>query len=204
MKSITDITNQKEIPYTFAQKTTTSFDKKQTKKILQKVAKHIAEFILIDMRPNSVSFVNKNRRTSRIVIYDLNKLLVEKNLFVVIFYANKRENLTEEFTKHFFETDWGIAMNMMGSNNILCYASQELTDGNWFNIVLFTKESDKHEVVTNDKHKYAAYTVAPKRFSWIRLHNAFLPSGITNFTDIIMKKTKYYYFDENWFAERNY
>ena len=129
---------------------------------------------------------------------------MEKNLFVVIFYANKRTNLTEEFNKHFFETDWGIAMNMMGNKNILCYASQELADGNWFNIVLFTNENDKHDVTTQEKHKYAAYTIAPKRFSWIRLHNAELPQGINNFSEIVLKKTNYYNFDENWFAVRKY
>ena len=204
MKALTDITNHVNVTYPFACKKTTKFDEKQTKRILQKVRKHLEEFINIDMRPNSVSFVNKNRKTCRIVIYDLNKLLIEKDLFMVIFYANKRDNLTEEFNKEFFATDWGIAMGMMGNKNILCYASQEFTDGNWFNIVLFTEEKDKHEVTTKNKHKYAAYTVAPKRFSWIRLHNALLPQGISNFEDIILKKTNYYYFDDNWFAVRNY
>lgn len=199
-----DITNKKVTEYPFAYRETTAFDKKQTKRILQKVYKHLEEFISIEMRPNSVSFINKNRRTCRIVIYDLNKLLKEKNLFVVIFYANKRDNLSEEFNKEFFETDWGIAMTMMGNNNILCYASEEFSDGNWFNIVLFTKETDKHDVTSKDKHKYAAYEVAPKRFTWVRLHNASLPDGITNFKDIILKKTNYYNFDDNWFAVRKY
>jgi hypothetical protein len=204
MKTMTDITNQNEVAYPFASKSTTKFDTKQTKRILQKVQKHLEEFINIEMRPNSVSFVNKNRKTCRIVIYDLETLLSKKNLFVVIFYANKRENLSEEFNKHFFETDWGIAMSMMGNKNILCYASQELSDGNWFNIVLFTNEKDKHDVISKEKHKYAAYTIAPKRFSWIRLHNALLPQGIATITDIILEKTNYYNFDENWFAMRKY
>ena len=204
MQSMIDITNERESLYPFAYQKTTAFDKKQTQRILQKVYNHLAEFISIEMRPNSVSFINKNRKTCRIVIYDLNKLIQEKNLFVVIFYANKRMNLTEEFNKKFFETDWGVAMTMMGNNNILCYASQELSDGNWFNIVLFTKEIGTHDVTTTDKHKYAAYEVAPKRFSWVRLHNAFLPQGITNFKDIVLRKTNYYNFDDNWFAVRKY
>src|SRR5438105_1019324 len=140
MKILIDLTTQKEVPYVFAHEATTKFDKKLTKRILQKVHKHIGEFVTIEMRPNSVSFINKNRRTCRIVLYDLNKLLSEKNLFVVIFYANKREHLSEAFNKEFFDTDWKIAMSMMGTDNILCYASQELPDGNWFNIVLFTKD----------------------------------------------------------------
>src|SRR5207249_1056942 len=150
----------------------------QTKRILQKVYKHITEFENVPMRPNSVSFINKSRRSCRIVLYDLDKLISEKNLFVVIFYADKRTNLSEQHNKEFFETDWKIAMSMMGNNNILCYASQELPDGNWFNIVLFIKDSDKQNVTVNETHKYAAYTLAPKRFTWIRLHNAILPAGI--------------------------
>lgn len=204
MQQIIDITNQKVIPYPFAESAMTAVDKLQTKKILKKIYKHIAEFSDMQMRPNSVTFIKKNRRSLRIVLYDINTLIAEKDLFVVIFYADKRNNLSEEFNKQFFETDWKIAMSLMGSNAILCYASEELKDGNWFNVVLFSKESEKHTVLASDTHKYAAYKMAPKRFNWIRLHNALLPKGINEYKDILFQKTKYYNFDENWFAVRMY
>ncbi len=204
MHGIIDITDQHMAAHAFAHAPTTAADKRQTKRILQNVYKHIAEFVNMEMRPNSVSFINRNRRNLRIILYDLDKLLSEKNLFVVIFYAHRRPNLTEAFNKKFFETDWKIAMGMMGSGNILCYASQELADGDWFNVVLFTQEDDKHTVTKQSLHHYAAYELAPKRFDWIRLHNAYLPNGIMQHSELAVKKTKYYNFDEHWFAAREY
>lgn len=204
MKTIIDITNQERLPYAFAESVRTDSDITQTKKILQAVYKHMTEFSGMHMRPNSVTFIKKSRRSLRIVLYDIDRLLAEKNLFVVIFYADKRSGLTEEFNKEFFETDWKIAISLMGSNAILCYASEELKDGNWFNVVLFSKESEKHTVLASDTHQYAAYKMAPKRFNWIRLHNALLPNGITEYREIVFQKTRYYKFDENWFAVRTY
>lgn len=204
MHSINDITDQNEADYEFAHAVTTAADAKIARRILQKIYRHIEDFRNIDMRPSSVSFINRNRRSSRIIFYDLDKLFAQKQLFVVIFYAYKRDNLPEEFNQNFFETDWSIAMGMLGTDDILCYASQELADGNWFNIVLFTKELGKHSVTGSEQHHYAAYKLAPARFSWIRLHNAILPGGIVDHKDIVMKSTKYYDFDDNWFAVREY
>jgi hypothetical protein len=199
-----DITNQDETLYPFAHAATTKADTVQARRILKKVYNHLADFVNIDMRPSSVSFINGNRRTCRIIFYDLDKLFAQKDLFMVIFYASKREGLTEQSNVNFFETDWGIAMSMLGTNDILCYASQELPDGNWFNIVLFTKEIDKHQVTSSETHHYAAYDLAPKRFQWIRLHNALIPGGIMDHKGVAITKTKYYNFDNHWFAIRQY
>ena len=204
MHVMIDLTDQVAVEHEFAHAPTTLADERQAKRVLQNVHKHIAEFIHIEMRPNSVSFVNRNRRNLRIIFYDLDKLLHHKDLFVVIFYAHKRPNLSEEFNQEFFETDWKIAMGLMDSGNILCYASQELADGNWFNVVLFTKEADKHAVTGRSLHHHAAYELAPKRFDWIRLHNAYLPAGLMGHRELIMKSTKYYNFDDNWFAARSH
>lgn len=204
MHTINDITNQDETIHTFAKNETTAADERLAKRLIQKVSKHLEEFSNVEIHPTSVSFINKNKKNSRIIIYDIDKLLAQKDLFVVIFYANKRENLTEKMQENFFETDWKIAMSMLGTNDILCYASQELTDGNWFNIVLFTKEISKHDVTGSDTHHYAAYKLAPERFSWIRLHNAQLPGGVMEHKNFIMKKTKYYDFNDHWFAAREY
>jgi hypothetical protein len=203
MQSIS-LTSQQKAPFQFADNKTTSSDTAQAKRILQNISQHIAEYMHLGLRPNSVSFISKKRRNSRIIVYNLDALLTEKNLFVVIFYANKRQDLTEAFDKQFFKTDWEIAMSLMGNNNLLCYASQELVDGNWFNLVLFTKPSEKETVLASQTHNYAAYTLAPKRFTWIRLHNAYLPTGIMQYQDITIQKTKYYNFDQYWFAERVY
>jgi hypothetical protein len=204
MNQIIDISNEVNSPYEFAQMVTTTADTVQAKRILQKVYKHLAEFVHIEMRPSSVSFINKNRKSCRIIFYDIDALFKQKDLFVVIFYAAKRENLSEASNENFFETDWKIAMSMLGTPTILCYASQELSDGNWFNLVLFTHEEKKHTVTAVPLHHHAAYELAPERFAWIRLHNAVLPGGILEHKRIVMTKSKYYNFDDNWFAFRDY
>jgi hypothetical protein len=145
--TILDLTNKSQVPYPFAQIETTAEDISMCKRILKNVSKHLSEFISLKMRPNSVSFINKSRKSLRIIFYNVDKLISDNNLFVVIFFASKRKNITETENRDFFETDWNIAMSLLGNPTILCYASQELKDGNWFNIVLFTKESDKDHVL---------------------------------------------------------
>lgn len=191
-------------PFDFADKKTSTKDIVYTKRLLKKLYVYLAEFKEVETQPTSVSFLNKKKRNSRIIVYDFKKLLIQKNIFCVVFYGNKRENLSKEDTDTFFNTDWEIAMSMVSSTNILCYASQELSDGNWFNLVLFTKESDKLHVTAKEKHSYAAYTLAPKRFTWVRLHNAIIPNGIADFTMIKFTKSNYYNFDTMWFGQRFY
>jgi hypothetical protein len=148
--------------------------------------------------------LTNNNKRCRVIIYNFKKLLKQKNLFAVIFYGNKRTEISDEDSSVFFNTDWEIAMSMTEKDNILCYASQEFSDRNWFNIVLFAKESAKINVLTKEKHNYASRVLAPKRFSWVRLHNASLPKGISKESILQFKKTKYYNFDTMWFAERVY
>src|SRR5690348_216468 len=98
------LTQQQIVPFQFAETKTTSKDTMQAKRILRNIHEHIIEYMHLKMRPNSVSFISKKRRSARIIFYNLDTLLKEKNLFVVIFYANKRQNLSEEFNKKFFKT----------------------------------------------------------------------------------------------------
>lgn len=204
MHHMIDLTGQDSAPHVFASTATTDADQRTTRRILRSVHDHIMEFVNLEMRPNAVTFINRSRRSLRIILYDVEKLLAQKDLFVVVFYAHRRLGLTEAFNKEFFETDWKIAMSMMDEGSILCYASQELADGDWFNVVLFTEEAGKHDVKKRALHHHAAYILAPKRFEWIRLHNAVLPRGIMSHQELVYKKTKYYSFDDNWFGVREY
>lgn len=204
MKTIIDISGEKKVVYTFADKRKTSIDIFRAKRVLQKIYLYLADFLEVETAPSSVTILRKNRRSCRIIVYNFKKLLFAKNIFIVVFYGNKREHLSPKFTKDFFHTDWEISMSLVNEKNILCYISQELYNGNWFNLVLFTKEDGKKEVVVKEKHAYAAYTLAPKRFSWVRLHNAILPNGLEAYKNIILTKTKYYNFDDMWFAMRRY
>lgn len=203
MNSI-DITTQPKPEYSFANQDTLAEDVSSAEKLLKKVYEYLADFLAVNTFPSSVSFISNDNRRCRVIIYNFEKLIKKKNLFAVVFYGYKRENTTDKENSEFFNTDWEIAMSMTGNNNILCYASQELADGNWFNIVLFTKPEGKQDVKIKEKHNYAAYTLAPKRFSWVRLHNAIMPNGISGNLKVEYKSTKYYNFDKMWFAKREY
>lgn len=199
-----DITDQRTIPYKFAQQTTSKADKRKTIQLLQEVHRYSIQVRSLGAAPNSVSFLNEKERDSRIIFYDFQRLLTAENLFVVVFYANMRRNLSRKFNKKYIATDWEIAMSLTPGDNILCYASQEQEDGNWFNLVLFTEEQAKHTVMGSHSHHHAVTDLASKRFSWIRLHNAYLPKGLRQCREIALTKSKYYGFDENWFAFRMY
>lgn len=199
-----DITNQKKIPFKFAALTASRSDKLKTQQVLSKVRKYVTQVFNLGALPNSVSFLNQDDKCTRIILYNIEQLYSARDIFAVVFYANTRPHLTKKFNQDYTRTDWEIAMSQTGSDNILCYVSQELEDGNWFNVVLFTQEAAKHNVMAVEMHKFAAYTLAPKRFNWIRLHNAHLPNGIMASQDIALLKTKYYDFDQNWFAFRVY
>lgn len=203
MNSI-DITNTAKTEYSFADQETFEEDSLSAIQLLKKVYEYLADFLEVNTLPSSVSFITNDNRRCRVIIYNFEKLIKRKNIFAVVFYGYKRENTIDKENSEFFNTDWEIAMNMTGNNNILCYASQEFADGNWFNIVLFTKSSGKRDVKIKEKHSYAAYTLAPKRFSWVRLHNATLPKGLSNNMRVKYLSTKYYNFDKMWFAKREY
>lgn len=205
MHSIIDITGEPTPPHSFAHADTSSKDIAIARRILRKVQKHVIECSTLDMRPNSVSFISHDRRETRIIIYDLDELVQRDDLFTVIYFGHRREQPKqddERLDQELFAADWQIAMNLMGSSRILCYASQQLADGNWFNVVLFPQEQDKHDVKRDPKHHYAAHVLAPQRFDWVRLHNGLLPKGLPQTKQFKLTTTKYYEFDANWFAHR--
>ncbi len=201
MHSIVDITAQAAAPHEFAQAKTSGQDATIAKRILRKVQKHVLECAALDMRPNSVSFISRDRREIRIIIYNLDELIRRDDIFTVIFFGHRRDQPLVD-SNELFATDWQIAMNLMGTSGILCYASQQLPDGNWFNVVLFPDEQGKHDVKKDPKHHYAAHVLAPKRFDWVRLHNGTLPKGLAEASQFKLTTTKYYYFDSNWYAHR--
>jgi hypothetical protein len=203
MNSIFDLTGKPNPPYEFAHPDTSNQDAATSKRILRKVQQHLLECAQLEMRPNSVSYISHDRRSRRIIIYDLDELVRRKDLFVVVFYGHRRDH-AESNDNQFFTTDWQIAMNLMGTSGILCYASQQLTDGNWFNIVIFPDEQSKHDVKKDPKHHYASHVLAPQRFDWVRLHNASLPQGMTDIGQFNLSSTKYFEFDSNWFAHRTH
>jgi hypothetical protein len=203
MSGAIDITNQEKVAYDFARQATTAEDIRLAKRLLGKVYTHITEF-KTGPRPGSVSFYNRSKRSCRIIVHNIDALLQKKNLAMVGFYGHDRGTLTPELNKEYAETDWKILTSMIDSNDMLCYASQQLSSGNWFNIVLFTEESKKQVVKAKDAHKYAAYVLAPKRFQWVRIQNAILPDGMANYGAITFIRTRYYEFDDYWFATREY
>ncbi|MEK7571294.1 MAG: hypothetical protein AAB553_03385 [Patescibacteria group bacterium] len=203
MKPI-ELTDTTKIPYLFADKVTTKKDVIRTKRLLKKVYTYMLEFKDVETPPSSISNITKSKKRCRIIMYDYKKLIKQREMHVVIFCGNQRKNLSKEFLKEYFNVDWEIVASMQESNTFLCYASQELADGNWFNLVLFTELAGKVHVTSKEKHSYAAYTLAQKKFSWVRLHNATLSQGLQDYQNIEFTKTSYYNFDSMWFAKRLY
>ena len=88
---------------------------------------------------------------------------------------------------------------------IVCYASIQIEDGNWRNLVLMTHSEGVGHWRESIRHLYAAEVLSPSYYTCVRLHNAVLPSGLPS-ERLRLISTKYYDFQappaETWRATR--
>jgi len=76
---------------------------------------------------------------------------------------------------------------------LLRYVSLQLADGNWYNLVVFSQESAKRDILTTSLHHHAAYDLAPHYYQWIRLHHGIIQQEDTAL-ELMLHTTRYYTF----------
>lgn len=151
-------------------------------------------------RPFVLYATEPDQRYHRVTIAQLRPLLSGAALHVVGFCGHKRlgadrgpvdaidENLIEEFPQH---------------PHLLSYSTWQLPCGNSCNLVLFSKPQGLAHWAKGSTHAEAV-SLSPGYYTHIRLHNGFLPDGLTAPDALTLLRTKYFDFSGGaiWAAVR--
>lgn len=137
----------------------------------------------------------------RLLICDFERLRNHPGLYVVGFFGDKRP---DKDGWELEEANTEIVAEFHKYPGILAYASVELVDEHWANMVLHDDPVDVQFWRTSKMHQQAVETLSPQHYFNVRIHNGRLTSGLFDRPRIIISKTKYFDFTGSsaWRAER--
>jgi len=139
--------------------------------------------------------------THRLLICDRERLRDHASLCAVGFFGEKRPTMDPWPLE---DANTEIVAEFAKYPGILSYASVELPDGHWANLVLHDDPVDVQFWRSSQMHQRAVDTLTPEHYFNVRIHNGRLTSGIFDRPQIVITKTKYFDYTgpEAWRAER--
>lgn len=139
--------------------------------------------------------------THRLLLCDVEKVGAHSRLCVVGFFGQRREDVDMWPLE---EANTEIVAEFIDYPGILAYASLELADGHWANMVLHDDPVDTSFWRKSQMHAQAVETLSPKHYYNVRIHNGKLTSGIFDRPSIEIYRTKYFDYSGpiEWRAER--
>lgn len=139
--------------------------------------------------------------THRVLICDVERLRTHPGPCVVGFFGDKRPDADAWELE---EANTEIVAEFPRYPGILAYASVELPDERWANLVLHDDPVDVQFWRTSEMHKRAVDMLSPQHYFNVRIHNGRLASALFDRPRIVISKTKYFDFSgpEAWRAER--
>jgi hypothetical protein len=139
---------------------------------------------------------------NRIVLYHPDALRSATSLGFVGFCGLRRTNLSTHIIAEIEALDDKLLDEMLAYPDVLSYGTLQLCDGDYVNLVVLRTLDAIQSWRGSPVHKYAADVLSPNYYTAIRLHNGFLPGGVTGALSI--SSTKYYDFQDTptWRAER--
>lgn len=140
--------------------------------------------------------------THRLLLCDVERLRNHASLCVVGFFGDRRPTMDPWPLE---EANTEIVAEFAQYPGILAYASVELPDGHWANLVLHDDPVDIQFWRRSKMHQQAVEQLSPQHYYNVRIHNGRLTSGIFDQPTIVITKTKYYDYTggESWRAERS-
>lgn len=129
-------------------------------------------------------------RWCRTVVCQAAALKGQQDLAAVGFFGQRQEvprELVEEITR----LDEEFLDEFLQHPLIVAYCTQQLPDGNFGNLVLMSHLEAKKQWEASERHRYAAFKLAPQYYATVRLHNLEFPGGV-NGPQIMLLRTKYY------------
>jgi hypothetical protein len=139
--------------------------------------------------------------THRLLITDIGRIRSHSGLCVVGFFGDKRPDKDGLLLD---EANTEIVAEFHKYPGILAYASVELPDDHWANMVLHDDPVDVQFWRTSEMHARAVETLTPQHYFNVRIHNGTLTSGIFERPQILIRTTKYFDYTKGdmWRAER--
>ncbi|HEX6221211.1 MAG TPA: hypothetical protein VF115_08970 [Acidimicrobiia bacterium] len=139
--------------------------------------------------------------THRLLLCDVERVAAHLGLCVVGFFGQRREDVDIWPLE---EANTEIVAEFIDYPGILAYASLELAEGHWANMVLHDDPTDTSFWRQSQMHARAVETLSPRHYHNVRIHNGRLTSGIFDRPSIEIYRTKYFDYSGpvEWRAER--
>lgn len=170
-----------------------------------RVLRHMARAIFVTLtlpitgidqaQPQFYSIQERRGRAHRIVIYRPHDLAAGHTLPFVGFISSTRQPSLPHIAAAIERFDQLLVTELAHAPGILSYSSLQLHSGNWYNFALFSDAAAKTIFHRMDTHSYAAHTIAPQYYEWIRLHHGVLNGALADCT-LRLQYTRYFTFDE--------
>ncbi len=128
--------------------------------------------------PYVVHVRNDAGNARRIVLFQRPEHLLHRPCAFVCFIGQKQRVLAPALVDEVIAADERIMEGLIGHHDVLGYASLELPDRNWCNLVLFRRAEAIGILHHEASHRYAAQELAPRFYRWIHLYRGNLPGGI--------------------------
>lgn len=136
-------------------------------------------------------------RKCRVVVCKADELKRNQDLAVVGFFGQKRP-APAELVDEIMRLDEEFLEEFLQHPLIVAYCTQQLPDGNYGNLVLMSHLEAKRQWESSERHRYAAFELAPHYYATVRIHNFDLPGGVHG-PQLMLQRTKYYdYGAEIW------
>lgn len=155
----------------------------------------------IEMRPEQVITWEVHGLARRTVVCDPAGLRDETDAQMVGFFGDRRADADRP-------TIEASEMELIGEfpdhPGILAYSSAELVDGYWANLVVHREPDDRETWRASRAHVHAVERIAPMAYHNVRIHNGFIPGGVTGSRTVVIESTKYWDYDVSptWHAIR--
>lgn len=134
-----------------------------------------------------------HNRKHRMLVYNPQALLQQDPLTFVGFVGGQQECIDPALEAHLQAVDIQMADALAHMPGFLGYSSLELRPGRWYNLVLLKDFDARSHLLNHDRHKHAAYELAPDYYEWIWLHSGLLQGGL-NQGVFTLQRTKYFRF----------
>jgi hypothetical protein len=137
----------------------------------------------------------RRERIHRIALYRYQELFLHSAFPFVGFVSRRHKELSQSVIDEIQKVDTLLVEEILGNVGILSYSSLQLSNGDWYNLVIMQDVAAKAHIKQNTTHSYAAYHLATHYYEWIRLHNGLFLEGLDS-TRMLLHKTRYYIFQE--------
>jgi len=170
------------------------------------VLRHMAQRVLLTLStsepgieaasiPQLFELAERKGSFHRIALYQPEILRQLETISFVGFVSAWQDRVDEMARAELYRMDQQIFPALLRIPGLLGYSSLELRPGRWYNLVLLQNLATGTELKESGAHQYAAYQLAPRVYSWIRLHNGVFPGGLAAMQPKLLT-TKHYSFHE--------